>query len=52
MFSAKIRSKINSANKFYYALLNIFGFAYCGENFMLALETHAFIYEYKYKIKQ
>ena len=44
--SAGVESKINSANKFYYVLFNISGFAHCGKNSMLALENREFIYEF------
>ena len=52
IFSAKVISKINSANGFYYVPFNISEFAHCGENFMFALEKREFIYEFNYEIKQ
>ena len=42
---AKIISKINSANGFYYVLFNITRFAHCAESYMLALEQREFVYE-------
>ena len=50
--SAGFISNIISANGFNYVPFNFFGFAHCGDNFMLALEKREFIYEFNYEIKQ
>ena len=31
---------------------NIFGFVHCGENLILVLNKHDFIYEFNYEIKE
>ena len=49
--SAKVISKINSANGFYNVPLNISGFAHCGLNLMLALDKREFIYKFNFEIK-
>ena len=49
--SAGVISKINSAIGLYYVPFNIFGFARCGEKFMLALEQREFIYEFNFEIE-
>ena len=51
MSSAKVISKITSANGVYYVPFNISGFAGCGDNFELELEKREFIYKYNFEIK-